>query len=73
MDINENISIKDTDAKKRYKGTLSVWGDEEKANHLIDCALEIENQITKYCNLKPEEINDKSIEKIIEELKNYNI
>ena len=62
------------DAKVRYKNKpLSVWSNEEKANHLIDCALEIENQITKYCNLKPEEINDKSIEKIIEELKNYNI
>ena len=69
----ESIKGRLEDAKKRYKGTSSVWGDEEKANHLIDCALEIENQITKYCNLKPEEINDKSIEKIIEELKNYNI
>lgn len=69
----ESINGRLEDAKKRYKGTLSVWGDEEKANHLIDCALEIENQITKYCNLKPEEINDKSIENIIEELKNYNI
>ena len=68
-------SIKDRleDAKERYKGTNSIWGTEEKANHLIECALEIEKQIMKYCKIKPEDINDKNIEKYIEELKEYEI
>ncbi len=62
------------DAKVRYKNkTFSVWSNEEKANHLIECSLGIENQIFKYCNLKPEDINDKSIEKYIEKLKSYEI
>ena len=51
--------------KERYV-FMSVWSNEEKANHLIECSLGIEKQIFKYCNLKPEDINDKSIEKSIE-------
>lgn len=68
-------SIKDRleDAKNRYRGTQSVWGNEEKANHLIECALQIEKQIMQYCNISPEDINDKSIEKYIEELSNKEI
>ena len=68
-------SIKDRleDAKNRYKGTKSIWGNEEAANHLIECALKIENQIMKYCKIKPEEINDKNIQEYIERLKEYEI
>ena len=66
-------SIKDRleDAKKRYKGTQSIWGNEEKANHLIDCAIEIEKQIMMYCKITPNDINDNNIESYIEKLKNY--
>lgn len=66
-------SIKDRleDAKKRYKGTQSIWGNEEKANHLIDCAIEIEKQIMMYCKITPKDINDNNIESYIEKLKNY--
>ena len=73
---NGVVGIKERleDAKVRYKNKpLSVWSNEEKANHLIECSLGIENQIFKYCNLKPEDINDKSIEKYIEKLKSYEI
>lgn len=68
-------SIKDRleDAKNRYKGTASIWGNEEKANYLIQCALEIEKQIMKYCTIKQENINDKNIEKYIESLRRYDI
>ena len=52
---------------------MSVWSNEEKTNHLIECSLEIEKQIMKYCKLKPEDINDVSIEGYIEKLKTYNI
>lgn len=62
------------DAKVRYKNRpLSVWSNEEKANHLIECSLGIEKQIMKYCKLNPEDINDKSIKKYIEKLKKYEI
>lgn len=62
------------DAKARYKDKLlSVWSNGEKANHLIECSLGIERQIFQYCSLKPEDINDKTIEIYIEKLKEYNI
>lgn len=70
------VSIKERleDAKVRYKNKpLSVWSNEEKANHLIECSLGIEKQIMKYCKLKPKDINDFSIKEYIEKLKTYNI
>ena len=60
------------DVKIRYKDKpLSVWSNEEKANHLIECSLGIEKQIMEYCKIEPEDINDNSIKKYIEKLKEY--
>lgn len=73
---NGVVGIKERleDAKVRYKDKpLSVWSNEEKANHLIECSLGIEQQIMKYCKLNPEDINDKSIEKYVEKLKQFEI
>ena len=70
------VSIKERleDAKVRYKNKpLSVWSNEEKANHLIESSLGIEKQIMQYCKLKPEDINDFSIKEYIEQLKAYDI
>ena len=62
------------DAKVRYKNKpLSVWSNEEKANHLIEGFLGIEKQIMQYCKLKPEDINDVNIKEYIEQLKAYDI
>ena len=62
------------DAKIRYKDKpLSVWSNEEKANHLIECSLGIEKQIMEHCKLNPEDINDDSIKTYIERLKKYEI
>lgn len=62
------------DVKVRYKNKpLSVWSNEEMANHLIDCALGIEKQVMDNCDITPEDINNKNIECYIKELKNYNI
>lgn len=62
------------DAKIRYKDKpLSVWSNEEKANRMIECALEIEKQIMEFCKIKPEEINDESIKIYMEKLKKYEI
>ena len=69
---NGVVGIKERleDAKIRYKDKpLSVWSNEEKANYLIKCSLGIEKQIMKYCKLKPEDINDGTIETYIEKLK----
>ncbi len=71
---NGVVSIKERleDAKVRYKNRpLSVWSNEEKANHLIECSLGIEKQIMKHCKLNPEDINDESIREYIEMLKKY--
>lgn len=61
------------DAKRRYRGKNTVWGDEEKANHLIGCALKIEEQIMEYCTIKPEKINNDTIEAYIKRLRDYDI
>lgn len=73
---NGVVGIKERleDAKIRYKDKpLSVWSNEEKANYLIKCSLGIEKQIFQYCNLKPENINDESIEMYTKKLKEYNM
>ena len=70
------VSIKERleDAKVRYKNKpLSVWSNEEKANHLIDCSLGIEKQIMEHCILNLDDINDRTIKKYIEKLKKYDI
>ena len=62
------------EVKRRYKNILqSVWSDEEKANHLIECSLGIEKQIMEHCKLNPKDINDESIKAYIEKLKRYEI
>lgn len=62
------------EVKRRYKNiSSSVWSNEEKANHLIECSLGIEKQIMKYCKLNPEDINDDSIKNYIEQLRKYEI
>ena len=47
--------------------------NEVKANHLIKCALVIEQQVIENCNISKEDINNKNIEKYIFNLRNYKI
>lgn len=62
------------EAKIRYKDKPnSVWANEEKANRLIEYAIGIEKQIMKYCSIKPEDINDNSIQENIQILRSYQI
>ena len=62
------------DAKVRYKNKpLSVWSNEEKANHLIECALGRERQVMENCNIVPKDINDENIEKYIKKLREFEI
>lgn len=70
------VSIKERlgDCKTRYKDKpLSVWANEKKANYMIECSLAIEKQVMENCKLNPEDINDNSIKKYIEQLKKYEI
>ena len=70
VDLNARLE----DAKVRYKNKpLSVWSNEEKANHLIDCALGIEKQVMEKCSISPTDINDENIEKYIIKLREYDI
>ena len=70
VDLNTRLE----DAKVRYKDKpLSVWSNEEKANHLIDCALGIEKQVMENCNISPKDINDETIKEYIIKLKYYDI
>lgn len=62
------------DAKIRYKDKpLSVWSNEEKANHLIDCALGIEKQIMEKSKISSKDINDEAIKEYITKLRDYDI
>ena len=62
------------EVKKRYRNILSsVWSNEEQANNLINCFLGIEKQIIEHCSISPKDINDESIKKYIEKLKEYEI
>lgn len=58
------------DANKRYK---SVSFHDEERDRLVNCGRDIEKQIFAHSNIKPEDINDESVAKIIEELKNFEI
>lgn len=61
LSLNERIN----DIINRYSGLLT--GDRQ------DCAENIEKEIFSHSNIKPEDINDESISKIIEELKQFEI
>lgn len=62
------------EVRTRYKNKPnSVWSNEEMSNHLIQCALGIEKQLMEFCSLRPEDINDNSIQENVEKLKKYEI
>jgi hypothetical protein len=55
------------DANKRYSGT-SHTADSDR-DMLYDCIRDVEAEIFSHLKIKPEDINDESIEKYFEELK----
>ncbi len=57
------------EARIRYAHLNS--GREEERNMLVECGKEIEKQIFAKCKIKPEDINDETVEPIIAELKNF--
>ncbi len=67
-----SIEERNIEAYKRYKDTGRAF-DEEKKNFYAKNIFEIEKQIFLQSNIKPEDITDESVAKIIEELKNFEI
>lgn len=70
------VGIKDRleDVKERYKNKpWSTWSDPQKADYLIDFSLKMEKQLMQYCKIKPEDINDETVEYYIEKLKKVDI
>lgn len=60
------------DAKIRYENHPHAFKEEGRLK-LIDCGMEIENQIFKKCRIKPEDINDESVKELVLELKEFMI
>lgn len=63
------------DARKRYEKKLDDEMTREVGRRelLLSCGKDIERQIFANCKIKPEDINDESVKKIIEELKSFEI
>jgi len=60
------------DAKERYKNHPHAFSEESRL-FFNQNLFEIENQLFSQLNLKPEEINDEKIERIIEKMKDFSI
>ncbi len=60
------------DAGRRYKNHWLSTRDDEREK-LVNCGRDIEKYIFSHSNIKPEDINDESVAKIIDKLKNFEI
>jgi hypothetical protein len=67
-----SLSERLVEVKKRYEKHPHSFNDETHESYKKDIK-EIENQIFSYSKIKPNDINDKSIEIYLEKLKNYEI
>ncbi len=61
------------DGKKRYEGRPHTMNDKERYDTLVQSLYEIEKQIFKKTNIKPEDINDAAVKNVIEELKSFTL
>lgn len=60
------------DAKKRYEDHSHAFSEESRLNFNKNLDL-IENQIFSHCSIKPEDINNESIKKYLEKLRDFSI
>lgn len=67
-----SIEERNLEAKKRYENHPHSFGDKEREFFMKNMS-SIEEQIFSYSNIKPEDINDESIMKYLEILKNYSL
>lgn len=70
VDIKDRLEELRSRHQKNGKGSMS---NEETANKLIFSALEIEKQIMQKCTIKPNDINDASVDTYINKLREYEI
>lgn len=68
VSFNERVE----EAQERYKEYPNRASDDE-VNKLLDCGRDIEKQIFENSKIKPEDVNNESVLKYFEELKNYEI
>src|ERR1035437_3723619 len=61
------------EARKRYQNREEFMVKEEERKELFMCGKETEKQIFAKCKIKPEDINDKTVKPIIENLKDFMI
>lgn len=61
------------EAQLRYRDKPGSSMNNPKTEFLIDCAIQIENQVMRHCNLNPNNINDFSVAPIIDNLRNFHI
>ena len=61
------------EAKARYKDKPGSSMNNSRTDLLMECAYEIERQVMMYCNIKPEDINNESVQGVIEDLKEFEI
>lgn len=61
------------EGKKRYQNHKSTFGavNETERQRLVECGRQMERQIFAKCRIKPEDINNETINPIISELKNF--
>lgn len=61
------------EAKQRYRDKPNTSMNNSNTDKLIEYALKIEEQIFKYCNIRPEDINNECAKKYITELEKFNV
>jgi len=59
------------EAKERYKDKPGTSMNNPKTDLLIECAVKLEKQVVRYCNIKPQDITDCSITSEIQKLKHF--
>lgn len=61
------------EGKIRYQNRPGTSFNNPRTDEMINSAIQIENQIMKYCKLEKNQINDETIEEYITKLREFNI
>jgi hypothetical protein len=66
---------RESEGRKRYKkrGNKMDQEKEDRFNTLFEASQRIEDEIFANCKIKPEQVNDKSCEKYIKELREFDV
>ena len=61
------------EAKSRYKDKPGSSMNNSRTDLLMECAYEIEKQVMMHCNIMSEDINNESVQGVVEDLKGYEV